>query len=48
MTVNYKRKLNFTNRILEELYQDTVNQVIRVEDFDRLYISFSNSICASL
>ena len=34
---NCKQKLNLSNRILEELYQDKVNQVIRVEDFERLY-----------
>lgn len=32
-----KRKLDLSNRILEELYEDKVNQVIRVEDFERLY-----------
>lgn len=34
---NYKQKLNLSNRILEELYEDKVNQVIMVEDFERLY-----------
>ena len=34
---NCKRKLNLSNRILEELYEDKVNQVIRKEDFERLY-----------
>ena len=34
---NCKQKLNLSNRILEELYEDKVNQVIRVEDFERMY-----------
>ena len=35
---NCKQKLNLSNKILKELYEDKVNQVIRVEDFERLYI----------
>ena len=34
---NCKQKLNLSNRILEELYEDKVNQVIKIEDFERMY-----------
>lgn len=34
---NYKQKLNLSNRMLEELYEDKVNQIIKVEDFERMY-----------
>lgn len=34
---NYKQKLNLSNKMLEELYEDKVNQIIKVEDFERMY-----------
>lgn len=34
---NYKQKLNLSNRMLEELYEDKINKIIKVEDFERMY-----------
>ena len=34
---NYKQKVDVENKVLWELYEDKLNKIIRVEDFERMY-----------
>lgn len=39
---NFKQKLDMQNKMITELYEDKVNQIIKIEDFERIYNQKNN------